>query len=31
MREVAATFVALLEVHVTRPLPRFLGPFEGIP
>lgn len=29
-REWLATLNALWEVHVTRPLPTFLGPFEGI-
>lgn len=30
LREALATVQALWEVHVTRPLPTFLGPFEGI-
>ncbi|MBF2006125.1 vancomycin high temperature exclusion protein [Chlorogloeopsis fritschii PCC 9212] len=30
LREVISTLKALWEVHVTRPLPTFLGPFEGI-
>jgi vancomycin permeability regulator SanA len=30
IREVLATLNAMWEVHVTRPLPTFLGPFEGI-
>lgn len=30
MREVLATLNALWQVHITRPLPTFLGPFEGI-
>jgi len=30
VREALATAQALWEVHVTRPLPMFLGPFEGI-
>lgn len=30
LRESLATLKALWEVHVTRPLPTFLGPFEGI-
>jgi vancomycin permeability regulator SanA len=29
-REVLATLKALVDVHLTRPLPTFLGPFEGI-
>lgn len=29
-REALATTKALLDVHLTRPLPTFLGPFEGI-
>ena len=29
-REALATAKALVDVHVTRPLPTFLGPFEGI-
>jgi vancomycin permeability regulator SanA len=29
-REVLATLKALWQVHVSRPLPTFLGPFEGI-
>jgi vancomycin permeability regulator SanA len=30
LREAAATAVALWELHITRPLPTFLGPFEGV-
>lgn len=30
VRESLATLKALWELHVTRPLPTFLGPFEGI-
>ncbi|NJM07952.1 DUF218 domain-containing protein [Candidatus Gracilibacteria bacterium] len=30
LREAVATVVALWQVHITRPLPTFLGPFEGI-
>jgi vancomycin permeability regulator SanA len=30
LREAAATTVALWQVHITRPLPTFLGPFEGV-
>jgi vancomycin permeability regulator SanA len=30
LREYAAILVSLIEVHITRPAPRFLGPFEGI-
>ncbi len=30
LRELAATLVALWQVHITRPLPRFLGPYEGV-
>ena len=30
LREVLATYKALWQVHVSRPLPTFLGPFEGI-
>ncbi len=30
LRESLATLKALWDVHVTRPLPTFLGPFEGI-
>jgi vancomycin permeability regulator SanA len=30
LREVLATLNALWQVHITRPLPTFLGPFEGI-
>lgn len=30
LREVVSTIVALWQLHVTRPLPHFLGPFEGI-
>jgi vancomycin permeability regulator SanA len=30
LREAIATVVALGEVHLTRPLPRFLGRFEGL-
>jgi vancomycin permeability regulator SanA len=30
VREALATGRALVQVHVTRPLPTFLGPFEGI-
>lgn len=30
IREALATLNALWELHVTRPLPTFLGPFEGI-
>jgi vancomycin permeability regulator SanA len=29
-RELLAVLKALWEVHVTRPKPTFLGPFEGI-
>jgi vancomycin permeability regulator SanA len=29
-REMLATLNALIQVHLTRPLPTFLGPFEGI-
>ncbi len=29
-REALATLNALVEVHLTRPLPTFLGPFEGL-
>jgi vancomycin permeability regulator SanA len=30
LREIAASLQALWELHITHPLPRFLGPFEGI-
>jgi len=30
LREVLATYKALWDLHVTHPLPTFLGPFEGI-
>jgi vancomycin permeability regulator SanA len=30
LRETLATLNALWELHVTRPAPRFLGPFEGV-
>ncbi|MGD1716003.1 SanA/YdcF family protein [Hydrocoleum sp. CS-953] len=30
IRELLAVLKALLEVHITRPKPTFLGPFEGI-
>jgi len=30
MREFLATLKALWQVHITRPLPTFLGPYEGI-
>jgi vancomycin permeability regulator SanA len=30
IREALATIKALLDLHITRPLPTFLGPFEGI-
>jgi vancomycin permeability regulator SanA len=30
MREKLSTLKALLELHITRPKPTFLGPFEGI-
>lgn len=30
VREIGASSKAVWDVHVTRPLPRFLGPFEGI-
>ncbi|MFQ4142867.1 vancomycin high temperature exclusion protein [Chlorogloeopsis sp. ULAP02] len=30
LREVMSTLKALWEVHVTHPLPTFLGPFEGV-
>ncbi|NET13305.1 MAG: hypothetical protein F6K08_10830, partial [Okeania sp. SIO1H6] len=30
IRELLAVLKALLEVHITRPRPTFLGPFEGI-
>lgn len=30
LREVLATLKALWQLHVTRPLPTFLGPFEGM-
>lgn len=30
LREVLATLNALWQVHVTRPLPTFLGPYEGV-
>lgn len=30
-REALASAKALVDVHLTRPLPTFLGPFEGIP
>lgn len=30
LREMLATLNALWELHITRPLPTFLGPFEGI-
>ncbi len=30
LREMLASVKALLEVHVLRPLPTFLGPFEGM-
>lgn len=30
LREVAASLQALWELHITQPLPHFLGPFEGI-
>lgn len=30
VREAIATLYALVEVHVVHPLPRFLGPFEGL-
>jgi vancomycin permeability regulator SanA len=30
LREYAAILVSLVEVHITHPAPRFLGPFEGI-
>ncbi|MDM9382773.1 ElyC/SanA/YdcF family protein [Chlorogloeopsis sp. ULAP01] len=30
LREMISTLKALWEVHITRPLPTFLGPFEGI-
>lgn len=30
LRETLATFKALWQLHVTRPLPTFLGPYEGI-
>ncbi|NES78193.1 MULTISPECIES: vancomycin high temperature exclusion protein [Okeania] len=30
LRELLAVLKALLEVHITRPRPTFLGPFEGI-
>ncbi len=31
VREFLATLKALWEVHLARPLPTFLGPFEGVP
>jgi Uncharacterized membrane protein len=30
LREIAASLQALWELHISHPLPRFLGPFEGI-
>lgn len=30
VREAVATLKALLDVHITHPLPTFLGPYEGI-
>jgi vancomycin permeability regulator SanA len=30
LREALATTKALIDVHLTRPLPTFLGPFEGL-
>lgn len=30
LRELLATAKALVDVHLTRPLPTFLGPFEGL-
>lgn len=30
LREILATFKALWDVHITHPLPTFLGPYEGI-
>jgi vancomycin permeability regulator SanA len=30
VREVLATLNAVWQVHITRPLPTYLGPFEGI-
>jgi vancomycin permeability regulator SanA len=30
VREALATAKALVDVHLTRPLPTFLGPFEGV-
>jgi vancomycin permeability regulator SanA len=30
IREAFATLNALLELHITRPLPTYLGPFEGV-
>lgn len=31
IREYAATLKALWQLHISRPLPTFLGPYEGIP
>jgi vancomycin permeability regulator SanA len=30
LREALATLNAMWQIHITRPLPTFLGPFEGI-